>query len=151
MKVRVQYISEGEDEVVIKCRSITDEINNILQLFKEDKKIVAELKGKIYFIDPREICYCESVDNTVFVYTETEIYKTTLKLRDIEEDYSKLSLFRCSKSMIININQIISLKSEMGNKIDAELVNGEHVIISRRYAKELRIILKSKSGGSANG
>ena len=47
--------------------------------------------------------------------------------------------------MIINIYRIEKLKSESGNRIDAMMDNGEHVIISRRYAKELRSILRGES------
>ena len=42
----------------------------------------------------------------------------------------------------MNIYQIDRLKSKAENRIDAQMKNGEHVIISRRYAKELRRILK---------
>lgn len=47
--------------------------------------------------------------------------------------------------MILNLYKISFLKSEPGNRIRATMENGEQVMISRRYAKELRQILK---GGS---
>lgn len=53
--------------------------------------------------------------------------------------------FRCSKSMVINIYRINKLKSMSGNRIDVTMDNGEHVIISRRYAKELRSTLKGEA------
>ncbi|MBR6396195.1 MAG: LytTR family transcriptional regulator DNA-binding domain-containing protein, partial [Lachnospiraceae bacterium] len=52
------------------------------------------------------------------------------------------SFFRCSKSMIINVGRVASLKSLPSNRIDATLENGEHIIISRRYAAEFRRFLK---------
>lgn len=146
MRIRVEYITEGEDEVVIKCKEVTDQVRRVVSLLKGARKISGEKDGKLYLISPIEIYYCESVDNVVFIYTNKNIFRTSLTLKEIEEEYEEMGLFRCSKGMIININAIVSLKSEVGNKIDAILKSGEHVIISRRYAKELRRILKSKSG-----
>ena len=52
--------------------------------------------------------------------------------------------FRCSKSMIINIYRISRLQSESGGRINAVMENGEHVIISRSYAKEFRRVLRGE-------
>ena len=56
--------------------------------------------------------------------------------------YSEEGFFRCSKAMVLNVYRIEKLQSLSGNRIDATMDNGEHVIISRRYAKELRVLLK---------
>ncbi|MDE7251069.1 MAG: LytTR family transcriptional regulator DNA-binding domain-containing protein, partial [Lachnospiraceae bacterium] len=61
--------------------------------------------------------------------------------------WGERGFFRCSKSMVINIYRISTLKSESGNRILALMENGEKVMISRRYARELRRILK---GGAEN-
>ena len=73
---------------------------------------------------------------------EKDVFTSAMSLASIDQDYSDIGYFRCSKSMIINIYQIDKLQSKPGNRIDAKMINGEHVIISRRYAKELRSILK---------
>lgn len=39
--------------------------------------------------------------------------------------------FRASKSMIINISKIVSIKSLLNGRIQAKLDNNENVIISR--------------------
>jgi len=70
------------------------------------------------------------------------VYRTAYTLNEIETAFSKLGFFRCSKSMVINIYSIKNLKSELGNRIDAELSNHEHIIISRHFAKHFRSILK---------
>ena len=61
-----------------------------------------------------------------------------------EERFARDGFFRCSKSMVINVCHVDRLKSESGNRIDAQMGNGEHVMISRRYAKALRRILKGE-------
>jgi len=65
-------------------------------------------------------------------------------LGEVEEKLSSEGFFRCNKSFVVNINHIVSVKSEMGNRIDALMDNEEHVIISRRYAKTFREMLRKE-------
>ncbi len=71
-----------------------------------------------------------------------------MTLNALEYHFRTQGFFRCSKSMVINIYRISYLESKPGNRIDAMMDNGEHVIISRRYASGLRAVLKS---GTADG
>lgn len=145
MKIRIERNDshELEPEVVIYCRDINDNVHKILSLLNTyKKKLIGYAEQKEYVIDPYDVLYCESVDGVLFIYTMEQVLKTGYTLYDIESAYSKAGFFRCSKSMVININSIKSLKSELGNRIDALLSNGEHIIISRHYAKQLRTILK---------
>lgn len=52
--------------------------------------------------------------------------------------------FRCSKSMIININRVERLKSLPSNRIDATMQGGEHIMISRTYASDFRRLLRGE-------
>ena len=65
-----------------------------------------------------------------------------IKLAEAEEKLNSYGFFRCNKSFVVNINHIASVRSDMGNRIDALLDNQEHVIISRRYAKVFRELLR---------
>lgn len=108
----------------------------------QKKKLIGFSEQKQYIIDPSEVLYCESVDGTTYIYAKDKVYRTAYTLSDIENTYSDTGYMRCSKSMVLNIHAIKSLRSELGNRIDTLLSNGEHIIISRHYAKELRNILK---------
>lgn len=149
MKIRIDKNEgyESEPEVIIKCRDVDERVHKIITLLESPKKkLIGYSEHKEYVIEPSEILYCESVDGVVYVYSQEKVYRTSYTLNEIETVFAKLGYFRCSKSMVINIQSIKSLKSELGNRIDARLSNGEHIIISRHYAKQLRAILKE--GGS---
>jgi len=144
MKVRIEHIEEGENEVVIRCDKINDEILEIMSSLHMDKRKISGRKdGVIHLLAPSQIYYCESVDNTVFAYTNDDIFKISENLNELEMAFRDCGFFRCSKSMVINLNAITSLKSEMGNRIDTTLKNGEHIVISRHYAKSLREVLQT--------
>ena len=144
MKIRIEYIKEGEDEVVLRCKEINDEIVEIMSLLNMKKrKISGEKAGVIHLLEPSHIYYFESVDHVVFAYTEDDVYKTASTLSELETSLCDIGFFRCSKSMIINLKEIISLKSEIGNRIDANMRNSEHIVISRHYAKRFREVIQT--------
>ncbi|MBC8060528.1 MAG: LytTR family transcriptional regulator DNA-binding domain-containing protein [Clostridiaceae bacterium] len=143
MKVRIEYISEGENEILIRCDKINDEILGIMDLMNlKRKKITGHKNGETYLMEPSQIYYCESVDSSIFAYTEGDVYKIQISLFELETMFRDFGFFRCSKSLVINLKVLVSLKSLIGNRIDATLKNGEHIIISRHYAKQLREILQ---------
>jgi DNA-binding LytR/AlgR family response regulator len=144
MKIKIEYIKEGENEIIIRCDEINNEVLEIMALLNmQNRKISGHKDGNVYLLEPSQIYYCESVDNVVYAYTNDNVYKVSNTLSELEMFFKDLSFFRCSKAMIINLNTVSSFKSEMGNRIDTTLKNGEHIIISRHYAKLLREELQS--------
>ena len=144
MKIRIEYITEGENEIVLRCDEINDEILEVMALLNMQKrKIMGHKDGEVHLLESSQIYYFESVDNTVFAYTNDNIYKIMNNLSELETSFHNIDFFRCSKSMIINLNAISSLKSQIGNRIDTTLKNGEHIVISRHYSKLLREVLQA--------
>lgn len=145
MKITLQQIPDGQDEVIIRYRELTEQIDELIQSIRHRRdKIYAEKDGAKMLVSPDKVLYLESVDNTVYVYTKEAVAKTNLTLSAAESIYSSDGFFRCGKSMVINIYHIEYLKSISGNRVDVTMDNGEHVIISRRYVKALRSILKGE-------
>ena len=93
---------------------------------------------KTQFINKQDVLYIESVDKKCFVYTANEVYESNLKLYQLEEMLEVIGFFRNAKSQIINIAKIKSICPDFGGKIEAEMENGEKVVISRQYAKEFK-------------
>ncbi len=145
MRVRLQRIDQGEEEVVVKYRQMTPEIEEIVKCVqRRGNRLMAVKDGQQFVIGISEVVYLESVDGVTWLYTEEEVYRTNLTLALCEMLYEAEGFFRCSKSMILNIYRIKRLKSMPGSRIDAVMDNGEHVVISRRYAGKLRNILGGK-------
>ena len=145
MKITLQQIDQGTEEVIIKYKQMTEDINHIVRCIEgKGQKLSGMKDGQESRIHISEVIYLESVDGGTYLYTEQDVYKSNLTLAVAEAVYAEEGLFRCSKSMVINMYRIQRLKSMAGNRIDVTMDNGEHVIVSRRYAKELRQILKEK-------
>ncbi len=143
MKLTMNRISQGEDEVIIRYREMNKRIEMIAALTEgKTSKISARYNDEMILISPESILYLESVDGVTWAYLADKVCRIYESLEKVVLAWGERGFFRCSKSMVINIYRISTLKSEPGNRILARMENGEKVMISRRYARELRRILK---------
>ena len=81
------------------------------------------------------------MDKKTFLYTPGNVYETDKKLYELESLLDEKTFFRCSKSVIVNLNKITKLKPEVTRNILATLTNGEVVVISRRNVKQLKALI----------
>lgn len=129
--------------MIVRYREMTERLERIIEYLEgQNEKMSGMREGQQFFISIQDILYLESVDGVTFFYTKKEVYRTGHTLTMFEALYAQEGFFRCSKSMMLNIYRIERLKSMPGNRIDATMDNGEHIVISRRYAGELRNLLK---------
>lgn len=63
------------------------------------------------------------------------------RLYELEMILSDRDFIRISKSVIININKIKSLKPEINRTILATMYNGEQLFVSRKYVPAIRSLL----------
>lgn len=145
MRYTINQINEGEDELILNYQQINSEVETVLVFMeKHQKKLMGKSNGETVLFLPQEILYVEKVDDRTFVYTADKEIQMDMSLYSIELLLNDEHYFRCSKSMIINVDKVERLKSMASNRIDATLVNGEHIIISRTYASDFRKLLKGE-------
>ena len=142
-KVTITQIDKREEqEVVVRCHDINGEVVSIVEKLKNGGSILLGIKdGKTFQINVKDIFYIESVDNKTYIYLQKDVFETKLKLYELEEKLKGTKLFRCSKSMILNIAKIRSVSPSVNSRLEASLINGEKVIISRQYVGTLKKIL----------
>lgn len=139
MKTRIELISEDQpEEIVVRCYSITDEIQNIISFIENDKKIIGYKRGTAYPLKMSDIYYFEIVDQKAFIYCEQDIYESKMKLYKFERETDGTSFFRASKSLIINADKIDSIKPSLSGRFEVILLNKEKLIVSRQYVRVLK-------------
>jgi DNA-binding LytR/AlgR family response regulator len=140
MKIVIEECNPGEeDQIIIRCKQLDDNILKLIAELKQGQKKLTGIKdGNIVMIDPANVYYFEGVDNKVFLYCKQNVYETKLKLYEIEEEYKNTDYFRASKSVILNVSKIKSISPAYSGRFEAQLYNGEMVVISRQYVPELK-------------
>lgn len=137
----IEHIKETL-QVVIKCRQIDDEIVRLkyhIEMF--DKKLQAKKDNEWCLVNSFDILYFESVDNRTFLYTKGDVMEVRQRLYELEMVLSDKDFIRISKSQIVNINKIRSLKPEINRTILVTMCNGEQLYISRKYVPAIRNML----------
>ena len=143
--MRVTVEQDQKENVVfaeIHCREVTEEVSRLERHIRNfDTFITAKEDGNNVNVSTGDIYYIESVDKKTFIYTEKNVSTTDKRLYELEEILDNKDFFRCSKSMIVHLNKVVSLKPEITRNIRATLKNGEVIVISRRYAADLKKLL----------
>jgi len=106
-----------------------------------DQSISCKREGEEFSIPLSDVFYIESVDKKTFVYGETEIYQTGLRLAELEKMLSHAGFVRVSKSVILNIEKLQGVKNLANSRLEAFLSNNERICVSRKYLKEIRKVL----------
>lgn len=139
MKITIEKRTEGEDEIIIRCKELDDDLKNLLSVLKQGQKRITAYRGKAMVqLASGEIYYFESVDNKVFAYAEKEVYEVREKLYELESMYQHTDFQRISKSVIVNIALVEAVLPMLGARLQAQLKNGETIIISRQYVPALK-------------
>lgn len=139
MKVEFEIVSSLEQEgAQIRATQKTEYIQAAIDILEcGTSSIIVSKENKKYLCKIEDIYYAESVDKKTFIYTKDECYQIKKRLYELEEELNA-SFFRCSKSMIVNIRKIRYVKSELNGRMNAQLLNGETIVISRSYVGELK-------------
>ena len=140
MKIRIEQTSVEENEVILRCTQLDDEMLRVLSLLRSgmQKLLVWNEHREMLPLSVSKVVYCETVEEKTFVYTHDGIYQTALSLAELEDRWGDLGLFRAGKSSVVNLHEIQKLKNCGSGRIEALLTTGEKMVISRRYAPILR-------------
>ena len=142
MQVTIKKDIESGTAVEIHCREVTSETERLERYIRRfDERIIGSSEGQAHSVALEQILYIEAVDKKTFLYTAEHVYETDRKLYELESLLDEKTFFRCSKSVIVNLNKITKLKPEVTRNILATLTNGEVVVISRRNVKQLKALI----------
>ena len=88
--------------------------------------------------DVNKISYIEALERKTFVYTEDEMFESKLKLYEMEERLCHCGFIRISKSCLVHLKYIKSIRNDIERKLRLTMKNDEQIIVSRQYADEIK-------------
>ena len=106
------------------------------------KRLPCNKEKKEIWVAVADIYYIESVDKHSFVYCEDEVYETELRLYQLEEELLAAGFVRISKSCLVNIRVLQSIKPLLNSRLEATLINGEKLTVTRKYIHVIRTALE---------
>lgn len=128
-----------ETQTHISSPALSAELEKMIAALRiYDQQMVVFKGEESVILEVAQIVYVESVDRKTFVYTRNNFYETKLRLYEMEEQLCQSGFLRTSKSCLVQLKQIRTLKTELNRKLRVTLENGEQLMVSRQYADELK-------------
>ena len=140
MKITINVDEKiDETEIMINCNQLTGDIENIIATLRiMNQQMLVMQDDESCLLDVSKISYIEAVDRKTFVYTEDAFYESKLKLYEMEDRLCQSGFFRVSKSCLVHLKFIKSLKNDVERKLRLTMTNGEQIMVSRQYAEEIK-------------
>lgn len=138
-----QDLTCNDVEVTVKYAQKDRQVQRIITLLQSvDMQIKCQSNGVERMVNISEIFYIESVDKKTFLYLEKEVYNTELRLYQLMDKLKDYGFVQISKSCILNINAMESIKPLFNSRMEATLKNGEKVCINRNYLGDVKKALR---------
>ena len=128
-----------ELEINIKCNKLTSDVENLVANLRIINQQMLVIKDNVnYLLDINRISYIEALERKTFVYTDDDMYESKLKLYEMEEKLCEYGFFRISKSCLVHLKYIKSIRNDVERKLRLTMKNDEQIIVSRQYADEIK-------------
>ena len=140
MRVTEKLVNSPEEEgVTLEYIRLTKDFEEIKEYVRHKGDTLTGYKQTKEKVSVRieDILYFETVDGLVFAYTVDCVYEIKGRLYQVEEKVNKRNICRASKTMLVNVEHIISVRTALNGRLYARMENGEEILITRRYAKEI--------------
>lgn len=151
MKININVDEQLSDiEININCGELTEDVERIIAAIRMSARqlVVKNTQlGEDVILDTKDIAYIEAIDRKCFVYTEDNVFETSYKLYELEALFSGMKFCRVSKSCLVSLKFISSIKTEMNHRLQLTLKNKEAIIVSRQYAEDIKEQLGVKKNG----
>ncbi len=146
MKIRVEENDNFDEvEVIIKGSRKSELVKEIYKsLIYFESSIIGKINDRNFSLPLNQIYYFDSVDNKTFAYDKDKVYEINHRLYQLEDELKSTPYIRVNKNTIINIKKLKSFKSTINGRMEATLINGEKIKITRNYVP----MLKEKLGGN---
>lgn len=105
-------------------------------------RLVIKSGGRIFFLSVEEVDWIESADNYVRLHTGREEHLIRETLNSLEAKLNPDEFLRIRRSAMVNIRRIKELRPLFNGEYEVILRNGTALTSSRRYRKNLRVILQ---------
>ena len=139
MKLIFKENPDKELTVTIEYPKQSSQLTRIIQKLKsEEKALVGSENGRDYKVFMPDIFYIESVDKRTFIYTRDMVFRSEKRLYQLENELKEYDFVKVSRNCLVNINELIHIKALANSRLEAELSNGEKIIVSRTYIPEIK-------------
>ncbi len=149
MKIRIDLDETlEEEELVIHCRRINDQIQQIQQAVSDicgsSRNLILYKEDKEFYVSIDQILFFETSEDGIRAHTAEDVFQTKHRLYELEELLPGCFM-RVSKSTILNVDRIYSITKNFTSTSVVQFDGTvKEVYVSRYYYKALKIKLEER-------
>lgn len=140
MKLTInQSLDYTENEIIINCSVMDNKLQRLIDYIRQysfSLKGIAE--GQNYNISLENILYIDTVEGKTFLYCKDKMFESKETLGSLEQLLYSTPFVRISKNCILNTNALKSVRILMNHRMEANLINGEKLIVTRNYIESIK-------------
>jgi DNA-binding LytR/AlgR family response regulator len=138
-----ENLTQENIEVLIKYARMNSTVKKLVSLVKSiDSTVRCHSEQCEIWVNASDIYYIESFDKKTFVYCEKSVYYSNYRLYQLIDALQFSGFVQISKSCLININVLESIRPLMNSRMEATLSNGERINVTRKYVADIKAKLQ---------
>ena len=145
MRVEQRQVKDQPLTVIVEYPEYDKSVDNLINKIKNMSiSFTGKSDGKTVSIDISDIYYIENVERKIFLYSKKDIYRYDGSMADIDSSISETDLVRISRTCFMNVSHLKEIMRIKNSHLEAVLDNGEKLIVSRKYLKDIKKIFRRK-------
>lgn len=148
MKITLREDAKSKPEVIIIYPKMDGTIKKLIKKI-ESLEVAFPVKNgeEQLLLNIDDIYYIETLERKTFVYTKDGVYRIEKKYNVLCDELQNYDFAKISRSCLLNINVLKSIKTIHNSRLQGTLQNGEKINISRTYMKHIRRVFDKEERG----
>ena len=145
MRVEQRQVKDQPLTVIVEYPEYDNTVERLVNRIKDlNISFTGKADGKTFSIDIPDIYYIENVERKIFLYLKKDIYRFDGTMSDIDSAIADTDLVRISRTCFMNVSHLKEIMQMKNSHLEAVLDNGEKLIVSRKYLKDIKKIFRRK-------
>ncbi len=145
MRVEQRQVKDQPLTVIVEYPEYDRSVDNLISKIKNMSiSFTGKTDGKTVSIDMSDIYYIENVERKIFLYSKKDVFRYDGTMSDIETAINDTDLVRISRTCFMNVSHLKEIMQIKNSHLEAVLDNGEKLIVSRKYLKDIKKIFRRK-------
>lgn len=145
MRVEQRQVKDQPLTVIVEYPEYDQTVDRLISRIRNMSiNFTGKTDGKTVSIDISDIYYIENVERKIFLYSKQDVYRYDGNMADIDSAIVDTDLVRISRTCFMNVSHLKEIMQIKNSHLEALLDNGEKLIVSRKYLKDIKKIFRRK-------
>ena len=145
MRVEQRQVKDQPLTVIVEYPEYDQTVDRLISKIRNMSiNFTGRADGKTVSIDISDIYYIENVERKIFLYSKQDVYRYDGNMSDIDSAIADTDLVRISRTCFMNVSHLKEIMQIKNSHLEALLDNGEKLIVSRKYLKDIKKIFRRK-------